>query len=64
MENVIKWQTGEPPKEGIYLVTYKTPANYEVINAWYSEVGWDLWQSDTHKIIAWCDLRDIKPYKE
>lgn len=64
MESIIKWKTGKPPKEGIYVVSYKTPTSYEVINAWYSDTGWDLWQSNTHKIIAWCPLSEIEPCKE
>ena len=64
MESVIKWHTGEPKEEGCYLVTYQTLSGKVVETAQYEEYGWDMYTSDYCKVIAWCPLREIEPYKE
>lgn len=57
MESVIKWQTGVPKENGMYLVTTVdnrvTICFFTAYNAWYLE-----------DVIAWCPLSDIEPYKE
>lgn len=67
MESIIKWQTGEPKEDGCYIVTIEnssketgvTVLNYGTKNKKFLLVGLypDL------KIIAWCNLSDIEPYK-
>jgi hypothetical protein len=59
----IKWQTGEPKENGIYLVT--TSSN--IVRTSYWNNGCWLINNlpfSTLKIKAWCKLSDIKPYKE
>ena len=64
MESVIKWQTGEPKEEGCYLVTYQTSHGKFIEITQYEEYGWDIYTSASCKIIAWCPLSEIEPYKE
>lgn len=62
MESVIKWQTGEPKENGIFLVT--TRRNI-VRTSYWNNGCWlinDL-PFSTLKIKAWCKLSDIHPYK-
>lgn len=58
--NQIKWQTGIPKENGVYLVTMS--GGYVAIN-WYSnkDVANDYFK---YCVIAWCKLSDIEPYKE
>ena len=61
MESTIKWQTGVPKEEGQYLVTTE---DGEVRDMFYS-TSLKTWILERHfKVIAWCKLSDIKPYKE
>ena len=57
MESVIKWQTGVPKENGMYLVTTVdnrvTICFFTAYNEWYLE-----------DVIAWCPLSEIEPYKE
>ena len=62
MESIIKWQKGEPKEEGYYLVTLKTPICIIVDVCNYEEYGWSY--CGNCKVIAWCKLSDIEPYKE
>ena len=64
MESVIKWRTGEPKEEGYYLVTFKSLDGLTVETAGYDDYGWEIYTSDYCRIIAWCPLDEIKPYKE
>lgn len=69
--SIIHWETGEPKEEGEYLVVVygrKIEVDY-----WFA---WDdikdgritkcfSWKENWYrKIIAWCKISDIKPYKE
>lgn len=61
MESVIKWNTGEPKESGLYLVTIKgmhetfvSYSRYSCLNGWLH----------SNKVLAWCKLSDIKPYKD
>lgn len=57
----IKWQTGEPKESGSYLVTMKGMDETFVTYSRYSCLtGW----SHSNKVLAWCKLSDIEPYKE
>lgn len=62
MESVIKWKTGTPKEEGEYLVTLKTLKGVIVDRLEFEEYGWNL--ATNCKVIAWCPLSDIEPYKE
>ena len=62
MESVIKWQTGTPKEEGEYLVTLKTLKGVIVDCLSFEEYGWNL--AINCKVVAWCPLSDIEPYKE
>lgn len=64
MKSVIKWHTGEPKEEGYYIVTYQSLTGTTVETALYEEYGWDIYTSASCKVIAWCPLSEIKPYKE
>ena len=58
MESTIKWQTEEAQEEGTYIVTYENgEVDFDVfmgVNGWVGIL----------KVIAWCKLSDIEPYKE
>ena len=61
MESTIKWQTGEPKERGSYLVTVEGTYETYVTCAFYNCMkGWSHW----NKVLAWCLLDSIKPYKE
>lgn len=62
MESVIKWQIGVPKEEGEYLVTLKTLKG--VIVEWleFDKYGWNL--TINCKVLAWCPMNEIEPYKE
>ena len=58
MESVIKWQTGEPKEEGVYIVTLK---GGDIRCAWYyKDYKFFSWRD----VIAWCLASEIEPYKE
>ena len=76
MESTIKWQTGEPKENGTYLVTYRF-GHYTIENTMEKiydiSIGTSYWVSFWHnyddehsdcRVIAWCKLSDIEPYKE
>lgn len=57
----IKWQTGEPKEEGVYLVT---TIFGEVKTSTYIKakaIDFGVFSQD---VVAWCKLSDIEPYKE
>lgn len=60
MESVIKWQTGEPKKEGEYIITTKGGVGCIYFDPKY------VYDLDFFKqfVIAWYPLNNIKPYKE
>lgn len=60
MESIIKWHTGEPREKGMYLVTTKD--GLIRITQFMIEYGIKAWAFGI-KVVAWCNLRDIKPYK-
>lgn len=76
MESKIKWQIGKPKEKGIYLVTYKfgyysseryLEKEYRIsIDTSYWDNFWYQYDNEMLdcKIIAWCKLSDIEPYKE
>lgn len=76
MESTIKWQTGEPKENGIYLVAYRFghyPIESPMEKIYDTSIGTSYWDSFWHnyddessdcRIIAWCKLSDIEPYKE
>ena len=68
MENVIKWQTGTPNRNGAHLITYRhfdCFQKYVIVairegNDWYSTT-YDSLRVD---VLAWYPIANIKPYKE
>ena len=69
METIIKWQTGTPKHDGYYIVTAllsdETPYVLPLFRAgfhWFTNEGKRI--ADQEFVVAWCRLRDIKPYKE
>ena len=66
----VKWQTGEPKEEGVYLVQIKNGIRTDCLFKWddivngrlVKKYSWRIYKSCD--VIAWCNLRDIKPYKE
>ena len=73
----IQWKTGTPDKRGFYITTRerKNGDRYVSVNDYESsslnkfplpemiKEGWQVNIPDTSKIIAWCHVDDIKPYK-
>ena len=67
----IKWQTGEPKKEGEYLVVvFGTKIEVDYLFAWDDVKDGRIikrfsWKENLlRNITAWCKLSDIEPYKE
>lgn len=60
--SIIHWQTGEPPKNGTFLVTYKGCVyKFQRERDFWMCCGRIMNDKD---VSAWCKLSDIKPYKE
>ena len=61
MESIIKWQTGEPKEDGVFIVT--TLKGEIAISSYFKNYRID---EDYFKtcVAAWCKLSDIKPYKK
>ena len=68
--SLIKWRTGVPKENGIYIVTYGYHENGVRYTTclkrdgyyWYDFAGIDV--IGIYHIIAWCPLSEIEPYKE
>lgn len=63
MKSEIFWNTGTPLKTGKYIVTvyYKALNIYAVHSDYYHEKdGWTYYNDGS--VVAWCDLKYIKPY--
>lgn len=59
--NFIKWQTVEPPTNGVFLVVYKgCVCAFERKRDFWMFHGKIISDKDT---TAWCKLSDIKPYQ-
>lgn len=68
MESKIKWQTGEPRHDGIYIVASFDSLQKINICRVLEKVGYK-WMAGNlevseYNIKAWCKLSDIEPYKE
>ena len=68
MESVIKWQTGVPEEEGMYIISTDGQVKVsECIMVDIEEQDCEsiVWREfDDEDIAAWCKLSDIEPYKE
>lgn len=70
MENKIKWKTGKPIEPGTYIVTLSNGLigvdDYRYMRFNNGEEGlyWVGFCRPDDKIIAWCNLNDIKPYND
>lgn len=63
MESVINWQTGTPGQSGLYLVTLST--GEVTVMEWYNPyTSSPYWLDDEGEVVAWCDFKDVEPYKE
>ena len=65
----IKWHTGEPKDNGMYLATFikTSEGDTSVVPLYRIRGNWETTSWDSVKpkrIKAWCKLSDIKPYKE
>lgn len=64
-KSIINWQTGIPKESGEYLVSLED--GFVCRDKW-REPCYDndiaYWENNEGKVIAWCMLIDIKPYKE
>lgn len=59
--SLIRWRTGEPPKNGTFLVTYKGCVyKFQRERDFWMYCGRIMNDKD---VSAWCKLSDIKPYK-
>lgn len=68
MESKIRWQTGEPKHDGVYIVTSFDSVQKMNICRILEKVGY-RWMNGSMEvrecdIKAWCKLTDIEPYKE
>ena len=68
MESVIKWHTGEPKHDDVYIVTTFDYVQKINICCILEKVGYK-WMNGSMEvrecnIKAWCKLSDIEPYKE
>lgn len=68
MESVIKWKTGEPKHDDVYIVTVFDSVQKINICRILEKVGY-RWMDGSMEvrecnIKAWCKLSDIKPYNE
>lgn len=60
MESVIKWNTGNPQETGSYLVSIGD--KFVTTDYWKNlDEKWQYWDG---VVVAWCKLKDIKPYKQ
>lgn len=66
MTSVINWQTGMPERSGLYLVTLSTGkvTSMEWYNPYTSSPYWLDEEEEEGEVVAWCDFKDVKPYKE
>lgn len=66
MASVINWQTGTPEQSGRYLVTMSTGevTVMEWYNPYTSSPYWVDEEKEEGEVVAWCDFKDIEPYKE
>ena len=68
-ESVIKWQTGEPKGDGLYIVRRRNLSGSGEFVSVLERQGY-FWTNVTmcrikhDNVVAWCKLSDIKPYKE
>lgn len=65
-KSVIKWQTGEPKERGSYIVTYRHDSKDHITALYYVGGSWlsgDYDEVQKDKVIAWCNLNDIEPFK-
>lgn len=58
---MIKWQTGEPKKDGRYVIT-NIEGKVDIDYYYTYRHGWEYYHNKA--IIAWCPFSKIKPYKE
>lgn len=64
MESTIKWQTGEPKKGGLYVVTnYKGEVEIDRYEKAVT-INYGLFAINQTGVRAWCKVSDIEPYKE
>ena len=61
MESTIKWHTGEPKEEGLYIVT--TDECEIGLASFYIGFSPDI-EFFKIRVTAWCKISDIEPYKE
>lgn len=66
MESIIKWQTGMPEQSGLYLVTMSTGevTVMECYNPYTSSPYWLDEEEEEGEVVAWCDFKNIKPYRK
>ena len=64
MESIIKWKTGEPKEEGMYLVTLLDGS--VMIDEWVMPYAFNtdeddvaVWINWDEEVTAWCKLSDI-----
>lgn len=63
MTSVINWQEGKPEKSGTYLVTLST--GEVTVMEWYNPyTSSPYWLEEEREVVAWCDFKDMEPYKE
>lgn len=68
MESTIKWQTGEPKHDGLYIViTFDYIQKINICRI-LERVGYKWMNGNLEvkesNVKAWCKLSDIEPYKE
>lgn len=59
--SLIKWQTGEPKEDGLYIVT--TNQGEMAVTGYFPTLNKGEKEKFNMYISAWCPLSDIEPYK-
>lgn len=69
MESVIKWQTGVPKETGAYIVTVQGGKVFQSKYTYFYRDKCCYFVNDygnpiLERVLAWCPMSEIKPYKE
>ena len=63
MKSIINWKQGKPEHSGQHLVMMGT--GEVTVMEWYSPyTSSPYWLNEEGEVVAWCDFKDVEPYKE
>ena len=61
VDGTIEWQTGKPDKTKYYFVQIRSGEDFCFVVDHWNGCYWQLYDG---VVIAWSEMKDIKPYKE